>query len=59
MSEFDKIIGYEDIKAELSRFADILKKPDKYSKLGVTIPSDVSGDVKYHKREVPYGKFIK
>lgn len=41
MSEFDKIIGYEDIKAELSRFADVLKKPEKYSKLGVTIPSGI------------------
>ena len=41
MSEFDKIIGYEDIKAELSRFADVLKNPDKYSKLGVTIPNGI------------------
>ena len=28
MSEFDKIIGYDDIKAELSRFADVLKNLD-------------------------------
>ncbi|MCR5104880.1 MAG: AAA family ATPase [Eubacterium sp.] len=41
MSEFDKIIGYEDIKAELSRFADVLKEPEKYSKLGVTTPSGI------------------
>ena len=25
MSEFDKIIGYADIKAELIRFCDVLK----------------------------------
>jgi cell division protease FtsH len=41
MSEFDKIIGYEDIKAELSRFADVLKEPEKYSKLGVNIPNGI------------------
>ena len=41
MREFDKIIGYEDIKAELSRFADVLKEPDKYSKLGVIMPNGI------------------
>ena len=41
MSEFDKIIGYEDIKAELSRFASVLKEPERYSKLGVTTPSGI------------------
>lgn len=41
MSEFDKIIGYEDIKAELARFVNVLKEPDKYSKLGVTTPSGI------------------
>lgn len=41
MSGFDKIIGYEDIKAELSRFANVLKEPEKYSKLGVTTPSGI------------------
>ena len=41
MSEFDKIIGYEDIKAELIRFANVLKEPGKYTKLGVTTPSGI------------------
>lgn len=41
MSEFDRIIGYENIKAELKRFADVLKEPEKYTKLGVTTPSGI------------------
>ncbi len=41
MSRFDKIIGYEDIKAELARFASVLKEPERYLKLGVTIPSGI------------------
>ncbi len=41
MSEFDKIIGYEDIKAELARFASVLKDPDRYSRLGVTVPGGI------------------
>lgn len=39
MGNFDKIIGYEDIKAELIRFADVIKNPEKYSRIGVTLPS--------------------
>lgn len=35
MSEFDKIIGYEDIKNELYRLCDVLKNPEKYKALGV------------------------
>ena len=41
MSEFDKIIGYEDEKAELIRFCDVLKNPEKYAKLGVKMPSGI------------------
>lgn len=41
MDEFDKIIGYEEIKMELKRFSDVLKHPEKYKKLGVTIPSGI------------------
>ena len=41
MSEFDKIIGYEEIKAELDRFASVLKDPERYSRLGVTTPSGI------------------
>lgn len=37
MSEFDKIIGYADIKDELIRFCDVLKNFDKYKRLGVEI----------------------
>ncbi len=35
MSEFDKIIGYKDIKTELIRICDVIKSPEKYKKLGV------------------------
>ena len=41
MSEFEKIIGYEDIKAELARYASVLRNPEKYAKLGVVIPSGI------------------
>ena len=41
MREFDKIIGYEDIKIELKRFCDVLKNPDKYEKVGVKPPVGV------------------
>ena len=39
MSEFDKIIGYKSIKKELERFCDVLKNYDRYSALGVKLPS--------------------
>ena len=35
MSEFDKIIGYKDVKAELFRLCDVIKNTDKYKALGV------------------------
>ena len=38
MKEFDKIIGYSDVKAELERICDIMINHDKYAKLGVTTP---------------------
>ena len=38
MSEFDTIIGYADIKAELIRFCDVLKNFKDYKRLGVEIP---------------------
>ena len=37
MKEFDSIIGYDGIKLELSRIADMLNNPNKYKKLGVRI----------------------
>ena len=39
MSAFERIIGYEEIKLELRRYADILNNPVKYEKLGVNMPS--------------------
>ena len=39
MKAFDKVIGYDDVKAELIRFADVIKNTEKYLKLGVTLPS--------------------
>ena len=38
MSEFDKIIGYKDVKAELVRICDIVKNADKYKERGVSLP---------------------
>ncbi len=35
MSEFDKIIGYKDVKAELLRLCDVIKNAEKYNALGV------------------------
>ncbi len=35
MNEFDKIIGYKDVKAELVRVCDMLVNAEKYAKLGV------------------------
>ena len=37
MSEFDKIIGYADIKAELIRFCDVIKNFEEYNLLGIEI----------------------
>lgn len=39
LKAFDKVIGYDDVKAELIRFADVIKNTEKYLKLGVTLPS--------------------
>ena len=41
MSAFDKVIGYESIKAELIRYCDVLREPEKYWKLGVKRPSGI------------------
>lgn len=38
MKEFEKVIGYEDVVLELKRVCDIMRNPEKYKKLGVTIP---------------------
>jgi len=38
MSEFDKIIGYKDVKTELIRLCDIVKNADKYKEMGVSLP---------------------
>ncbi len=41
MNEFDKVIGYENIKMELTRICDIIKNPGKYERLGVTLPKGI------------------
>ena len=41
MSEFDKVIGYEEIKNELMLYCDVLKYPQKYKELGVKTPSGI------------------
>lgn len=37
-SEFDVIIGYDGIKNELARLADVLKSPEKYKSSGIDVP---------------------
>lgn len=39
MKEFEAVIGYESIKKELERICDIIKYPEKYTRLGVKSPS--------------------
>ena len=41
MDAFDKVIGYDEIKSELRRIGDVMKNPDKYWKLGVSISKGV------------------
>lgn len=41
MSSFDKVTGCEDIKTELIRICDMMKHPDRYSRLGVHMPAGV------------------
>ena len=41
MSKFDMVVGYEDIKAELIRICDVVKNPEKYARLGVSMPRGV------------------
>lgn len=38
MSDFEKIIGYEEVKTELRRICDMIRNPEKYKKLGVSMP---------------------
>ena len=41
MRELDKVIGYESIKNELYRIIDIILDPEKYKKLGVSVPKGI------------------
>ena len=41
MRELDRVIGYESIKTELYRIIDIIKNPEKYKKLGVSVPKGI------------------
>ena len=41
MRELNRVIGYEGIKNELYRIIDIIKNPEKYKKLGVSIPKGI------------------
>ncbi len=38
MNRFDEIIGYDNVKAEVRRYCDVLKNLDKYKALGVDTP---------------------
>ncbi len=41
MSAFDKIVGYEVIKESWLNYADCLKNPEKYRKIGTKLPRGV------------------
>ena len=41
MNAFDKVIGYNDIKAELMQICDMLKNREKYEKLGAKFPHGI------------------
>ncbi len=41
MNEFSGIIGYEPVKEELARVIDVLRDPERYAKLGVTVPQGI------------------
>lgn len=41
MKEFEKIIGYDAIKAELERIVDMMRNIDKYKSLGVKLPHGI------------------
>ncbi len=38
MKEFDRIIGYEEVKRELIKICDTMRNPDKYAKIGSRTP---------------------
>ncbi|MCR4961210.1 MAG: AAA family ATPase [Lachnospiraceae bacterium] len=46
MSEFDKVIGYDNIKNDLIQVCDMVKNPEIYKRLGAQIPRGIllSGD---------------
>lgn len=41
MNSFENVIGHESVKAELIKFADVIKNNEKYAALGVSIPSGI------------------
>ena len=41
MSRFDKVIGYAAIKEQMNMALDAMYEPEKYKKLGVTVPKGI------------------
>ncbi len=41
MSAFDKVIGYEKVKRELRVYCDCLKNPERYQKIGASMPHGI------------------
>lgn len=41
MKELNRVIGYDNIKRELSRIIDVLKNPEKYEALGISMPHGI------------------
>ena len=46
MSAFDRVIGYDVIKERLMNYADCLRNPERYKKIGAKLPRGglLSGD---------------
>lgn len=41
MCEMDKVIGYDGIKQEMLRILDVMKNPEKYQRLGLSVPRGI------------------
>ncbi|MCR5267179.1 MAG: AAA family ATPase [Lachnospiraceae bacterium] len=41
METFENVIGHESVKAELIKYADVIRNHEKYAALGVQIPSGI------------------
>ena len=56
MCEMDKVIGYDGIKQEMLRILDVMKNPEKYQRLGLSVPRGILLDGEPGSRKNPAGK---